>query len=151
MLTNATSSGLRELENLYTLLPYFVRSGFTPFLPEFDSGVDFIAYREHRSEDGGDLLLKVQLKGRWTIDQKYLRRAIVIAFRDGDDWFVIPHDEMVAFATEAGYTRTASWQAGTYSVGTMGAALRHRNERWRLSPDTEPNEQIWQRLRQGQS
>ena len=151
MMTSRTSSGLRELENLYKLLPYFTRSGFTPFLPEFDSGIDFIACRESAAGEG-DVLIKVQLKGRWTIDKKYRGRSMAIAFPDEQDWYVIPHGEMVAFAEQAGFTNTKSWDQGTYSVGRLGSTLRQHSERWRLCYDNPTNnEAVWQGLAQGQS
>ena len=155
---HSTRSGLRELESLYELLPYFLRAGFTPFLPEFDSGVDFIAYREKRINEVHDLLIKVQLKSRWTIDRKYLGRSIAIAFKDSGWWYVIPHDNMVSVAETAGYTATGSWERGNYSIGSMNKALRDHSRAWRLnrsdsidSTDCGQNEEVWQGLAKGQS
>ena len=45
------------------------------FLPVYDGGVDFIFYRESDGE-----IRKVQLKGRWPIDRKYVGRDIWVAF-----------------------------------------------------------------------
>lgn len=40
----------------------------------------------------GSTFIKVQLKGRLTVDKKYIGKDLFIAFFDGDDGFVYPHD-----------------------------------------------------------
>lgn len=52
-------------------------------------GADFIA----NHIDGSDFL-KVQLKGRLTINKKYIGKDIYIAFRHGDDTYLYPHDKI---------------------------------------------------------
>jgi len=85
----------------------------------YDGGVDFILYRESDGE-----LRKVQLKSRWTIDRKYEHRDIWIAFPIGDDWYLIPHDVMVASAKADGIIETASWMNdGSYSRPRPSAVL----------------------------
>jgi len=54
-------------------------------------GADFIALHIN-----GEDLLRIQLKGRLTIDGKYEGRGIHVAFLDGKRCYVYPHDEMVA-------------------------------------------------------
>tara|TARA_R110002049_G_scaffold259498_1_gene435357 strand:- start:26233 stop:26637 length:405 start_codon:yes stop_codon:yes gene_type:complete len=54
-------------------------------------GADFLACHIN-----GDTFLKVQLKGRMCVDQKYCDKNIHIAFIDGDDCYVYPHDEFMA-------------------------------------------------------
>lgn len=53
-------------------------------------GADFLAVHVN-----GDDVLKVQLKGRFTIDQKYTGKGIYIAFLDEDDCYLYPHDEVM--------------------------------------------------------
>ena len=53
-------------------------------------GADFIA-----CHIDGDQFLKVQLKGRLTLDGKYEGKDIHIAFRLHEQCFVYPHDVMV--------------------------------------------------------
>lgn len=60
-------------------------------------GADFIA-----CHIDGETFLKVQLKGRLTIDKKYIDRDIHIAFLRGDDCFVYPHDEFLDELIRAG-------------------------------------------------
>ena len=39
--------------------------------------------------------LRVQLKGRLTIDKKYCGKDLWMAFRVEDRWYLVPHDELV--------------------------------------------------------
>jgi hypothetical protein len=67
-------------------------------------------------------LRKVQQKSRWTIDQKYVGREIWIAFPFAGDWYLIPHDMMVASADAA--TQTASWTGCRMRAVSVCADLR---------------------------
>lgn len=112
-------SQIREVINRNTVVSLALAQGFNAFLPVYDGGVDFILYRE---TDG--VLRKVQLKGRWTIDRKYVGRDIWIAFPIGTDWYLMPHDKMVAGAEADGATGSASWLVGgTYSRPRPSKAL----------------------------
>ncbi len=53
-------------------------------------GADFLAYDMNR-----DATLKVQLKSRLTIDQKYSGKNIWIAFPHKKSWYLIKHDHLV--------------------------------------------------------
>ncbi|WP_421380738.1 hypothetical protein ACOCG7_34425 (plasmid) [Paraburkholderia sp. DD10] len=110
-------SQISEVINRNTVVSLALEQGFNAFLPVYDGGVDFILYRESDRE-----LRKVQLKGRWTIDRKYVGRDIWIAFPLAGDWYLMPHDEMVATAGAA--TRTTSWIGnGLYSRPRLSAAM----------------------------
>ncbi|WP_159831962.1 hypothetical protein [Novosphingobium sp. TCA1] len=100
-------SQVLEVINRNALVSLALAKGFNAFLPVYDGGVDFILY----NESTGDVR-KVQLKGRWTIDQKYLSRDIWIAFHDKGHWYLAPHDEMASMAVDYGFTKTASWTHG---------------------------------------
>lgn len=65
----------------------------------------------------GNTFLKVQLKGRPTIDKKYLEKDIYIAFREGNKWYLYPHDELIELLQGAGIAlQTDSWiEKGHYS------------------------------------
>lgn len=60
-------------------------------------GADFIA-----CHIDGETYLRVQLKGRLTIDKKYVGKSIYIAFLLEDDCFVYPHDEFLERLIERG-------------------------------------------------
>lgn len=64
----------------------------------------------------------MQLKGRWTIDKKYLGRNIWIAFPDRGEWYVAPHDLMVEHGSR--HTETQSWARGTYSKSPLSKSDR---------------------------
>ncbi len=53
-------------------------------------GADFISVHKD-----GNLMLKVQLKGRFTVHSKYLDKEIYIAFSDKNmTWYLYPHDKL---------------------------------------------------------
>ena len=53
-------------------------------------GADFIAVKDEQ-------MLKVQLKSRFTLSKKYLRKDIYIAFREEDDIYIFDHDKAVNY------------------------------------------------------
>lgn len=60
-------------------------------------GADFIA-----CHIDGDTFLKVQLKGRLVIDKRYRGKSIFIAFLDGTDCYVYPHDKFLESLIQLG-------------------------------------------------
>ena len=74
---------IREVINRNTVVSLALDKGFNAFLPVYDGGVDFILYRE---SDG--CVRKVQLKGRWMIDRKYIGRDIWMAFPIAGEWYL---------------------------------------------------------------
>jgi len=122
-------SQVREVINRNTVVSLALDQGFNAFLPVYDGGVDFVLYRER---DG--LLRKVQLKSRWSIDRKYLDRDIWMAFPMAGEWYLMPHDAMVAMAEAEGITKTASWiTGGAYSKPRPSAATIAACAPYRLS------------------
>ncbi|MEP2981592.1 MAG: hypothetical protein ABJO86_19035 [Lentilitoribacter sp.] len=70
------------------------------------NGADFIACHMD-----GVTFLKIQLKGRLTINNKYRGRDIHIAFLHGADCYVYPHDELQDRVFELGKVKHAEgWQ-----------------------------------------
>ncbi|MGE0623250.1 MAG: hypothetical protein AB7O54_11575 [Pseudomonadales bacterium] len=92
-------------------------------------GADFLAYHK----DGAETL-KVQLKGRLLIHRSYVGKHLYMAFPLDDEWYLVPHDEIVAhFSTETSYLETPSWQdQGTYHSGRPNQATRTWLEAYRL-------------------
>lgn len=97
-------------------------------------GADFIA-----QHIGGEVL-RVQLKSRLALFRKYLGKDIYVAFRDGDSWYLYPHDEFLAKIikkTKIGGTR--SWrQEGGYTFPHLSTQLRELLEPYRISGDARP-------------
>ncbi|TFL18152.1 hypothetical protein [Jannaschia formosa] len=114
-------SGSRVVEyaNRNRLSELLLQDVFGVFVPLIDSGIDMIAYREDTRE-----IRLIQQKSRWTVDRKYLGRNIWIAFPDGEDWFLVPHDHLLRTAHE-GLVDTQSWtETGVYSRASITAAQR---------------------------
>jgi len=93
-------------------------------------GADFIA----RHPDG-DTFLKVQLKGRLTIDKKYIGKDLYIAFQYGVGWFVYEHDDVmrsILEVTRVGWEK--SWKTdGLYTRQHPGVELRRLLEPYRIT------------------
>ena len=60
-------------------------------------GADFMACHVD-----GETILKVQLKGRLTINKKYLGKSIHIAFFHGQDCYIYDHDDFVVHLEQNG-------------------------------------------------
>ena len=73
-------------------------------------GADFIAVKN-------DEMLKVQLKGRFTVDKKYLDKKIYIAFIEDNIVKIYEHDEAVNILPD-NIKQSDSWNIhGSYSWG----------------------------------
>ncbi len=74
-------------------------------------GADFIAVN-------GDNMIKVQLKGRFTLDKKYLGKDIYVAFIENEVIKIYKHDDAILILPENILT-SKSWapQDGSYSWG----------------------------------
>lgn len=71
-------------------------------------GADFIAVK-------GDDMLKVQLKGRFTIDKKYIGKDIFITFRENGVEKIYFHDDAVEIISD-NIKQSKSWsEEGSYS------------------------------------
>ncbi len=119
----------KEAFNFQKVSAVLADYGFITILLSSDwAGADFIAVHL----DGA--ARKIQLKGRFTIDKKYLKQDLYICFRDGDQWFIYPHDELVekvlAMSTVAD---TTSWiTGGGYSYPGLPAKLREALEPYKI-------------------
>jgi hypothetical protein len=86
-------------------------------------GADFIALHID-----GETLLRVQLKGRLCFDKKYYGKGLHIAFRDGDDVYVYPHDTLREEISQAGFddkSKSEKWlQDGSRSWPQVPNKLR---------------------------
>ncbi len=90
-------------------------------------GADFIAH--HVS---GDLFLKVQLKGRLTVDTKYKNKEIWICFNHQRIWYLFPHDDFLRWALvnlnighTKGWENPTDWDhvKGVYSWPSPGKGI----------------------------
>ena len=69
-------------------------------------GADFIA-----CHIDGDTFIKVQLKGRLSIDKKYNGKDAHIAFKENNQWYIYPHDKLRDELLDMGLmSGTLSWE-----------------------------------------
>lgn len=106
----------KEQYNYQKVSAIFAEYGFVTMLLHDDwNGADFLAV--HKDGD----VLKIQLKGRMTFDKKYLTKDLHICFRDEQNWYLYPHDEMFKkIESESNLTQTESWlSGGKYSFPSL--------------------------------
>ena len=133
------SSDAIEVVNRNALVTVALNLGYNAFLPVYDNGIDLILHNEAT----GDTKL-VQLKGRWTIDKKYVGRNIWIAFADRGEWYVAPHDEMVEHGAK--HTGTQSWAKGTYSKSPLSKADRSKLAAYRFGKPQPVNDEVARKI-----
>jgi hypothetical protein len=90
-------------------------------------GADFIA-----CHIDGNKFLKVQLKGRLTIDRKYDGRNIHVAFHHQGTWYLYPHDKVRDEFIELGLmVNSKSWlEKGGFSWPGLSVQLKKHMEQY---------------------
>ena len=111
----------KEIFNFQKLAARLADYGFNCIkLADDWQGADFLAYHKDGKET-----LKIQLKPRIGIDQKYVGKSLFLAFPINDDWYLIEHDKLIALVGKnTNWLRTASWKKkGGYSAGGPNSKL----------------------------
>lgn len=86
----------KEVYNFQKVSSVFADYGYTTMWLTNDwEGADFIAVHVD-----GEKYLKVQLKGRLSFAKKYKGKDIYVCFREGDDTYLYPHDEVLDILEE---------------------------------------------------
>jgi hypothetical protein len=115
-----------EVVNRNALVTVALSLGYNVYLPVYDNGIDLILHHEGTADTR-----LVQLKGRWTIDKKYIGRNVWIAFPDRDEWYVAPHEHMVCMASR--HHETVSWTVtGLYNKPSLSKADRDELARFKF-------------------
>ncbi len=84
------NSRQKENYNFHKVAAELANYGFNCIRLSDDwQGADFIACHIN-----GDTFLKVQLKGRLTVSQKYSNKNVHIAFNSSNKWYLYPHDTL---------------------------------------------------------
>ena len=122
----------REKENYNFLKVSAVLAGYgymTTRLSDDWKGADFIAHHID-----GETILRVQLKGRLDLREKYRRKHLYVAFRNEDQWYLYPHDEVLKWVlANTGVKRTVSWsKRGGYSFPGLSDRIRKMLEKYRI-------------------
>ena len=104
---DALNSRQKENYNFHKVAAVLADYGFTSIRLSDDwQGADFIA--QHID---GQKFIKVQLKGRMSIDKKYVGRDLSICFPYQDEWYLFPHDEVMNhLLATSNIGGTLSWQ-----------------------------------------
>lgn len=108
---NSLNAKQKENYNFHKVAAALADYGYNSMRLNDDwQGADFIAIK-------GEEMIKVQLKGRFTIDKKYLGKEIYIAFIEGGVIKIYYHDEVVN-SLSGSILETKSWkEIGSYSWG----------------------------------
>lgn len=108
----------QENYNFHKIAAILADYGFScMWLNDDWQGADFIA-----NHIDGETFLKVQLKGRLTIDKKYADKNIYVAFRQNDTFYLYPHDELMEKIIPM-IDSTESWKRSGYSWPTIPKSL----------------------------
>ncbi|MCY1269864.1 hypothetical protein D9M68_161520 [compost metagenome] len=103
----ALNSRQKENYNFQKISAVLADYGFVTLRLSDDwQGADFIAHHIR-----GDRFLKVQLKGRLTVDTKYKNKDIWIGFTHAGRWYLYPHDAFLKWAlANLNIGNTKDWQ-----------------------------------------
>lgn len=107
------NSKQKENYNFHKVAAVLADYGFNcMWLNDDWQGADFIA-----CHIDGNTFIKVQLKGRLTIDKKYFGKEIYVAFNQEEQWYIYPHDQLQEELLSIGHMiRSKSWnEDGGYS------------------------------------
>ena len=105
------SARQKENYNFHKIAAFLAEYGYNSIrLTDDYKGADFLAVHTE-----GDTILKIQLKGRFTIDKKYLNKSIWVAFIEQGKIYLYDHDKLVKKLKE-NITQSTSWSDnGSYS------------------------------------
>jgi len=115
------NSRQQENYNFHKISAHLANFGYNCLRLSDDwQGADFIA-----CHIDGNTFLKVQLKGRLTIQKKYCGKDIYVAFFHKGDWYVYPHDDMMNQIIAAKLmVKSDSWKVkGGYSWPSVSVQL----------------------------
>lgn len=99
-------------------------------------GADFLAYHID-----GINTLRVQLKGRLSIDEKYSGKNLHMAFPAFGDWYLVEHDHLVEIIGQrTNWLNTSSWiDKGIYHSSAPSEALRDALSEFRIESTPDQN------------
>ena len=133
-----------ELLGRNLLVSELIRAGLEVALPLRDRGVDLVVYADQASAVEAFAAVPIQMKAAsersFGIDQKYAKIAnllLVHVWNVGQpedlEIFALRYPDAVAIAEQKGWTATASWERGGYSVSRPGKELFKLLEPYRMS------------------
>ena len=126
----------KELFNFHKIAAALADYGFNCIkLADDWQGADFLAYLWN-----GMTTLKVQLKSRITVQEKYCGKEIWMAFPHEGFWYLIEHDLLVEKVREhTAWLNSDSWtKRGGYSSVCINSILLEKLKENRLEPEYRP-------------
>lgn len=126
----ALSAKQKEIYNFQKVAALLAEHGYNCIkLADDWQGADFLAYHMD-----GQHTLKVQLKARITIAQKYVGKDLHIVFRAHDHWYIIDHDALVELCGQyTNWLSTPSWATEGYSAVNPSKSLTAALTAFRLT------------------
>ena len=122
---NNLNARQKESYNFQKVSSLLADYGFTTIkLADDWQGADFLA--QHID---GKQTIKIQLKGRFTIDKKYLKKNLFVAFPADEKWYLYPHDDVIKELKKWGfkYLDTDSWKSkGSYNMASFNELLKNK-------------------------
>ena len=115
------NSRQQEIYNFQKVAALLADYGFNCIkLADDWGGADFLAHHKNGLDT-----LKVQLKGRVTIDKKYVGKDIYMAFPANGSWYLVHHDTLVDLVGSCtNWLKTGAWNkpdGGYHCVGLRDA------------------------------
>jgi hypothetical protein len=127
---NDLNSKQKEIYNFQKIAGELSSYGFNCIkLTDDWQGADFLAYHKD-----GKKTLKVQLKARLTINKKYNRKSLYIAFPINNSWYLIDHDILTKLIKKhTNWLDSDSWrQKGYYHSASPSKALIESLKKYKL-------------------
>ena len=124
------NSRAKETYNFQKVSALLVDYGFaTNWLNVDFESADFIAVHFN-----GFDIMKVQLKGRVTIDSKYIGKEIWMAFPVDNDFYLVAHDELIEIVkVTTTWIKSDSWNIhGGYSAGKPSVKMLEALQQYKL-------------------
>ena len=119
----------QEVFNFARCAARLARHGFAcEWLSADHSGADFLAYHMPSGR-----VLSVQLKGRFTLAEKYRRKNLWIAFPHGDGFVIMKHDKLYEayHRYNPGFVEQSHWKTkGERHMASVPAAILPVVEPW---------------------
>jgi len=107
------NSKQKENFNFHKVASILANYGFNSMRLNDDwQGADFISIHISNGE-----IIKVQLKGRFTLDKKYIDKDLYIAFIENEEIKIYWHDDAIAIMPENIKTSNSWKNTGLYSWG----------------------------------
>jgi len=137
---------LVEMLGRHRLIAELLRANLEVAIPARDRGIDLIAYADLGTQvarfSACPIQLKAALGGSFSVDQKYAKFPdLLIAYV----WYLedpakavtyaATYSEAVIVAGAMGYTKTASWEKGSYVTTKPSPELVAHLEPFRMTPE----------------